>query len=94
MVDLAVSDIGPEFTMILRRLFEHSSRTKQNAWDWAWRFSRSIVEAHGGKLTAEPETRWRSIFRYPAIGERPMQLNEPFTFWTTTKPFFVRWNVC
>ena len=65
MVEVAVSDIGPGIhDDIAGRLFEPFVSNKHNGMGLGLSFSRSIVEAHGGKLTAGQKPGGGSIFRF------------------------------
>jgi signal transduction histidine kinase len=65
MVEVAVSDIGPGIhDDIAGRLFEPFVSNKHNGMGLGLAISRSIVEAHGGKLTAEQKPGGGSIFRF------------------------------
>ena len=65
MVEVAVSDIGPGIhDDIAGRLFESFVSNKHNGMGLGLSFSRSIVEAHGGKLTAGQKPGGGSIFRF------------------------------
>jgi len=71
MVEVAVSDIGPGIhDDIAGRLFEPFVSNKRNGMGLGLSISRSIVEAHGGKLTAGQKPEGGSIFRFtvPAGG--------------------------
>jgi signal transduction histidine kinase len=65
MVEVAVSDIGPGIhDDIASRLFEPFVSNKHNGMGLGLSISRSIVEAHGGKLTAGQKPGGGSIFRF------------------------------
>ncbi len=71
MVEVAVSDIGPGIhDDIAGRLFEPFVSNKHNGMGLGLSISRSIVEAHSGKLTAGQKPGGGSIFRFtvPAGG--------------------------
>ncbi|MEH2488712.1 PAS domain-containing sensor histidine kinase [Bradyrhizobium sp. AZCC 2230] len=64
-LEVAVSDIGPGIhDDIAGRLFEPFVSNKHNGMGLGLSFSRSIVEAHGGKLTAGQKPGGGSIFRF------------------------------
>jgi len=70
MIEIAVADIGPGISDdVADRLFKPFVQIKTLAWDWAVD-SRSIIEAHGGQLVAEPNPGGGTIFRFtlPAAG--------------------------
>jgi signal transduction histidine kinase len=64
-IEVAVADIGPgmphEMTL---RLFSPFASTKADGMGMGLWISRSIVEAHGGQLTAEPNPSGGMIFRF------------------------------
>jgi PAS domain S-box-containing protein len=65
MVEVAVSDIGPGINDdIAGRLFKPFVSNKHNGMGLGLSISRSIVEAHGGKLTAGQKPGGGSIFRF------------------------------
>jgi PAS domain S-box-containing protein len=71
MVEIAVSDVGPGIhENIAGRLFEPFVSNKPNGMGLGLSISRSIVEAHGGKLTVGQQPGGGSIFRLtmPARG--------------------------
>jgi len=77
-VGLTVRDSGPGLSPEIRsRLFEPFFTTKAKGMGLGLAVSRSIVEAHGGRLWAEPDRDGGAAFHLslPAAGER--EENEP-----------------
>ena len=71
-VEIAVEDTGPGLPQIGReRLFDPFFTTKSDGLGLGLSISQSIVEAHGGRLTAEPSPRGGAVFRFtlPLTGE-------------------------
>jgi signal transduction histidine kinase len=71
MIEIAVTDIGPGIhSDIAGRLFEPFISNKHDGMGLGLSISRSIVEAHGGQLMAEPKRGGGTIFRFtlPAGG--------------------------
>jgi PAS domain S-box-containing protein len=65
MIEIAVVDIGPGIHGdIAGRLFEPFVSSKHDGMGLGLPTSRSIVEAHGGRLTAEPRPGGGAIFRF------------------------------
>jgi PAS domain S-box-containing protein len=65
MVEVAVADVGPGIPdQIAGQLFEPFVSTKQDGMGLGLSISRSIIEAHGGRLTAEPNPGGGTIFRF------------------------------
>jgi signal transduction histidine kinase len=65
MVEVAVSDSGPGLAPeVAGRLFEPFVSTKPNGMGVGLSICRSIVEAHGGRLWAEPSTGGGTVFRF------------------------------
>ena len=70
-VEVAVADIGPGIPSdIASRLFEPFVSTKRDGMGLGLSISRSIIEAHDGRLIAEPNPAGGTIFRFtlPAGG--------------------------
>jgi two-component system, LuxR family, sensor kinase FixL len=64
MVEIRVSDTGPGIAPeIAAQLFHPFVTTKPNGMGVGLSISRTIVEAHGGRLWAEPNPRGGTIFR-------------------------------
>jgi two-component system sensor kinase FixL len=65
MVEVAVSDSGPGLAPeVAGRLFEPFVSTKPNGMGVGLSICRSIVEAHGGRLWAEPNAGGGTVFRF------------------------------
>ncbi len=64
MIEVTVTDTGPGIAeSIQRRLFQPFITTKPHGMGVGLSISRTIVEAHGGRLTAEPNPDGGTIFR-------------------------------
>ena len=71
-VEIAVEDTGPGLPQLGReRLFEPFFTTKTDGLGLGLSISQSIVEAHGGRLTAAPRPGGGAVFRFtlPIAGE-------------------------
>jgi two-component system sensor kinase FixL len=71
-VEIAVTDSGPGIaTNLLARIFEPFFTTKTEGMGMGLAVSRTIVEAHGGQLSAENAIAGGAIFRLmlPAVAE-------------------------
>ena len=65
MIEVTVADIGPEIhSDIAGRLFEPFVSNKCDGMGLGLSISRSIIEAHGGQLTAAPKLGGGTIFRF------------------------------
>ena len=65
MVEVAVSDSGPGLAPeVARRLFQSFVSTKPDGMGVGLSICRSIVEAHGGRLRAEPNPGGGAVFRF------------------------------
>jgi PAS domain S-box-containing protein len=65
MIEIAIADIGPGIPAdIAGRLFEPFVSSKHDGMGLGLSISRSIIEAHGGQLTAEPNPGGGTIFRF------------------------------
>jgi PAS domain S-box-containing protein len=65
MIEIAIADIGPGIPDdIAGRLFEPFVSNKHDGMGLGLSISRSIIEAHGGQLTAEPNPGGGTIFRF------------------------------
>ena len=72
-VEITVSDTGPGLAPeIAETLFQPFNTTKSNGLGVGLSICRSIVEAHGGKITAEPRSGRGTTFRFliPATKEK------------------------
>ncbi len=64
-VEIAVSDLGPGIeSEELERLFEPFFTTKAKGMGIGLSISRTIIEAHGGRLWAENNAQWGATFRF------------------------------
>jgi C4-dicarboxylate-specific signal transduction histidine kinase len=64
-IEIAIADIGPGIPGdIAGRLFEPFVSSKHDGMGLGLSISRSIIEAHDGKLTAEPNPGGGTIFRF------------------------------
>lgn len=71
-VDVAISDTGTGLTAdLLDRIFEPFFSTKQTGLGLGLSISRSIIEAHGGRLSVEPNTAGGSTFRFSLAADPP-----------------------
>jgi two-component system, LuxR family, sensor kinase FixL len=65
MIEIAIADIGPGIPAnIADRLFEPFVSSKHDGTGLGLSISRSIIEAHDGQLTAEPNPGGGTIFRF------------------------------
>jgi two-component system, LuxR family, sensor kinase FixL len=65
MIEISVADTGPGVSADIRaRLFEPFVTTKESGLGIGLSICRVIVEAHGGKLTAEDNPAGGAIFRF------------------------------
>jgi len=70
---VTVEDSGPGLDPAgIRRLFDAFYTTKQDGMGMGLAISRSIVEAHGGRLWATPNAPWGAVFQFsvPAEGSK------------------------
>jgi C4-dicarboxylate-specific signal transduction histidine kinase len=64
-IEIAVADIGPGIPLeIAGRFFEPFVSSKHDGMGLGLSISRSIIEAHDGQLTAEPNPAGGAIFRF------------------------------
>jgi two-component system sensor kinase FixL len=64
-VEISVSDTGPGLAPeVAERLFEPFVTTRTSGMGVGLSISRSIVEAHGGRLWVEPNPGGGTIFRF------------------------------
>jgi two-component system sensor kinase FixL len=70
-IEVAVTDTGPGFPAeIADRLFTRFAGTKESGMGLGLSISRSIVEAHGGRIWAAPATRGAEVrFTLPVYAE-------------------------
>jgi signal transduction histidine kinase len=65
MIEITIADNGPGIPEdIAGRLFEPFVSSKHDGMGLGLSISRSIIEAHDGKLTAEPKPGGGTIFRF------------------------------
>src|SRR6202162_213582 len=65
MIEIAIADIGPGIPGdIAGRLFEPFVSSKHDGMGLGLSISRSIIEAHDGQLTAEPNPGGGTVFRF------------------------------
>jgi len=72
-VTIAVADSGPGVSPAIRaRLFDAFHTTKPHGMGMGLAISRSIVEAHGGRLWASANDPRGAVFQFtlPIVGER------------------------
>ena len=71
-VEIAVADTGPGLAPeVAGRLFEPFVSTKPEGMGVGLSICRSIVEAHGGRLWAEPNPEGGTVFRFTLPAARP-----------------------
>ena len=71
MVEVSVRDTGPGISdEIAAELFQPFVTTKQNGMGVGLSISRTIIEAHGGRIWAEPNSRGGTVFRFTLRGVR------------------------
>lgn len=64
-VEIAIADTGPGLAVSVReRLFEPFTSTKDNGMGVGLSLCRTIIEAHGGKISAEDRPGGGTIFRF------------------------------
>jgi len=74
MIDVAIRDTGPGLSpAVSERLFQPFFTTKAEGMGLGLSISKSIIEAHGGRLWATPNPDRGVTFRFslPALGARP-----------------------
>jgi signal transduction histidine kinase len=65
MIEITIADNGPGIPEdVAGRLFEPFVSSKHDGMGLGLSISRSIIEAHDGKLTAEPNPGGGTIFRF------------------------------
>jgi signal transduction histidine kinase len=71
-VEISVRDTGPGLPAKMRaRLFDIFSSTKDEGLGMGLAICRDIVEAHGGKLWADPDVREGALFRFTLPSAQP-----------------------
>jgi len=77
MVEVAISDTGPGIsTGVAERLFEPFFTTKPQGMGVGLSISRTIVEAHGGRIWVESNDKGGATFRFTMRAVRPEDLGE------------------
>ncbi|MCF8506739.1 MAG: PAS domain S-box protein [Caulobacter sp.] len=77
MVEMAISDTGPGISPdVVGRLFEPFFTTKPQGMGVGLSISRTIVEAHGGRIWVESNDRGGATFRFTLRAVRPEDLGE------------------
>ncbi|MEN2784913.1 PAS domain S-box protein [Sphingomonas qilianensis] len=72
MIEIAVADTGSGIDPAqLPRLFDAFATTKANGMGLGLSICRTIVEAHGGRIWAEPQTGGGSVFRFTVPSPEP-----------------------
>ena len=77
IVEIVVADTGPGLAPeIAAKLFQPFVTTKQHGMGVGLSISRTIIESHGGRLSAEPNPEGGTIFRLPLKGADPEDVND------------------
>jgi two-component system sensor kinase FixL len=77
MVEVAISDTGPGINPdVVERLFEPFFTTKPQGMGVGLSISRTIVEAHGGRIWVESGDKAGRLFRFTLRAVRPEDLGE------------------
>jgi len=77
MVEVAISDTGSGISPdVAARLFEPFFTTKTQGMGVGLSISRTIIEAHGGRIWAESNDRGGATFRFTLRVVRPEDLGE------------------
>lgn len=77
MVEVSVSDTGPGLAREVReRLFQPFVTTKPEGMGVGLSICRSIVEAHGGQMSAEDNPGGGTVFRFTLPGKAPASASE------------------
>jgi two-component system sensor kinase FixL len=77
MVEIAVADSGPGISPdVIERLFQPFFTTKSQGMGVGLSISRTIVEAHGGRIWVESNDRGGATFRFTLRAVRPEDLGD------------------
>ena len=75
MVEVKVADTGPGISPeIASRLFQPFVTTKSQGMGIGLSISRSIIESHGGQISAEPNVGGGTVFRFTLRGVRKEEM--------------------
>ena len=73
-VEVAIEDAGPGIAVDLASIFEPFVTTKADGMGMGLSIARSIVEAHGGRLTAHNNSGHGATFRFAVPLTRPERI--------------------
>jgi signal transduction histidine kinase len=78
-VHVAVADSGPGLApKVAERLFDAFYTTKSSGMGMGLAISRSIVEAHGGRIWASPNTPRGTVFEFDVPAHAAEVVNAPY----------------